>query len=256
MLNIETLSPKAIRIASVAEFRQDDVEKLVTFVQGHYDNGGGGNLLIDATALTGFTFSAVSVELVHMPLFLKWLYSLDRIAIVSDDDWIRTAARLESALLPGVTYQVYDDDEADAALAWVLEESDEPHAGAFQPLEIDAPGVAAFQLSGRLTREESERGVAMVRTALADSECSNLMIVIRSWHGFDPDAAISREVMAGKIELIKNLDRYAIVGGPAWIRNLASTFSVLLKPEIKAFELDDEDKAVAWLREKSLAEAT
>lgn len=53
--------------------------------------------------------------------------------------------------------------------------------------------------------------------------------------------------MAGKLELMKKVERYAIVGGPAWIRNLASTFSVLLKPEIKGFELDDQDKAIAWL---------
>lgn len=247
MITIERISPHAHRINAIAEFREADVEQLIDFVKERGEAGEGGNLLIDTTSLADFSFAAVVREFGHMGMFLKYIYALDRIAIISDEEWIRTAARLESALLPGVVYQVYDDDEADAALAWVLEEVDQPHTGAFHPLDIGKPGIAAFELSGRLDREESERGVAMVRAALEDPDCSRLMIVIRNWHGFDADASISREVMAGKLELIKKLDRYAIVGGPSWIRNLSGVFGALLRPDIKGFDLDEMDEAIAWL---------
>ena len=250
MINIEQLAPHAHRMVVMSEFRQADVEALLEFVRTQNKLGGGGNLLIDVTSMAGFSFAAVLDEIGHMGTFLKYIYGLDRIAIISDEAWIRTAARLESALLPRVEYQVYDDDEADAAMAWVVEQVDEPHRGAFHPLDIGKPGIAAFELTGRLDREESERGVAMVRAALEDPDCSRLMIVIRSWHGFDADAAISREVMAGKLELMKKLERYAIVGGPDWIRNLASTFGTLLKPDIKSFALEDQDKALEWLEEQ------
>lgn len=247
MIDIEKIAPHAYRIVSIADFRQADVEQLVAFVKERNEAGGGGNLLIDVTALTGFSFAAVAEEIVHMGAFLRYLYGLDRIAIISDEEWIRTAARVESALLPGVVYQVYDEDEADAARAWIMEEVEQPHRGAFHPLDIGRDDIAAFELAGRLDREESEHGVAMVRAALEDPECSRLMIVISKWHGFDADAAISREVVAGKLELLKNLERYAIVGGPEWIRNLASTFGALLKPDIKSFDLDQQDEAIAWL---------
>lgn len=249
MINFERIAPHAHRITVMAEFRQADAEALVEFVEAEHASGGGGNLLIDLTAMAGFSWSAVAEELGHIGLFLKYLYSLDRIAILSDEDWIRSVARLESALLPGVEYQVYDDDEADAALAWVTDQSEAPHRGAFQPIDIGHPNIAGFELSGRLDREESERAVAMARAALEDPDCSRLMIVIRHWHGFDPDAAISREVMAGKLELMKHLERYAIVGGPDWIRALASTFGALVQPEVRSFDLEDQDKAVAWLSE-------
>ena len=251
MLNIETLSPDAIGITAIAEFRQEEVEKLVDFVQSHYDNGGGGNLLIDVTALTGFSFGAVSVELVHMPLFLRWLYTLDRIAIISDDDWIRTAARLESALLPGVVYQVYDEDEAEAARAWVLEKSDEPHKGAFREIDVGDPTIAAFEISGRLTAEESQKGVDLVRYRLEQPDCSRMMMVIRNWHGFDVDAMFNQHVMGAKLKLINEIDHYAIVGGPGWIGSLAGAMSKLLHPEIKNFDLDDQDDALEWLKEKA-----
>lgn len=249
MINIETIAPHAHKITVMAQFRQADVTPIVGFAKTRSEAGGGGNLLIDVTSMSDFSWSAVLEELGHLPALMKCFYGFDRIAIISDEKWIRTAARLESALLPGIVYQVYDDDEADAAHAWVLELSDNPHQGAFQELEIGKPGIAAFEIKGRLDRAESERGVSMVRAALESPDCSRLMIVIRNWHGFDPDTVISREVMTGKIELMKNLDRYAIVGGPAWIRNLASVFGGLVKPDIQSFKLEDQDAAIAWLGE-------
>ncbi|MCK0098995.1 STAS/SEC14 domain-containing protein [Qipengyuania sp. S6317L1] len=247
MINIETLSPKAVRITSIAEFCQADVETLVEFVQGHSDNGGGANLLIDATALTGFTLSAVTIELAHMPLFVKWLYSLDRIAIISDEEWIRTAARVESMVLPGVTYQVYDDDEKDAALAWVLEEEDAPHKGAFREIDLGRTDVAAFEVVGRLDGPESERGLAMVEDRLNDPKCAKLMMVIRHWHGFEAELLFSPKLMASKLKLIDTIERYAIVGGPGWVGGVAETMGHLIKPEIKAFGLDEEGEALKWL---------
>lgn len=180
MIDIERLAPHAHRIVVMAQFQQEDVKTLLDFVKEQNASAEkGGHLLIDVTAMAGFSFASVVEELGNMGTFMKYIYGLDRIAIISDEEWIRTAARLESALLPGVVYEVYDEDEAEAARAWIMEEADEPHKGAFQPLPIDAPGLAAFELAGRLDREESERGVAMVRAALEDPDVSNLMIVIR-----------------------------------------------------------------------------
>nr|MDJ0644261.1 STAS/SEC14 domain-containing protein [Erythrobacter sp.] len=247
MIDIEQISENAHRLVVMEEFRQADAERLVEFAKERNAAGGGGNLLADATALTGFSFSAVTVELGHVPSLMKWVYGLDRIAIISDEEWIRTASRLESALLPGVTYEVYDEDEADAARAWILEEQEAPHTGAFHELDLGGSGIAAFEITGRLDREESERGVAMVRARLEDPECSKLMIVITGWHGFDVDAMFSSDVMRGKLDLIGKLDRYAIVGGPDWIRAMVGPIGMLLKPDIRAFDLDERDEALEWL---------
>ncbi|TWJ08748.1 STAS/SEC14 domain-containing protein [Altererythrobacter ishigakiensis] len=247
MIEIEKLSEHAHRMVVIAEFRQDDAEQLVAFAKERNAAEGGGNLLIDVTAVTDFTLSAVAVELAHMPSLIKWIYGLDRIAVISDNDWVRTGARLESALLPGVVYEVYDDDEAEAAKAWVLEESTGPHAGAIEELELGKPGLVGFVLSGRLDREESERGVALVRKRMEDAACDRLLLVIRNWHGFDLDRLLSREVLSGKLEIARKLERYAIVGGPKWVRRYAEFTSAFVNAEIKSFELEDQDKAITWL---------
>jgi hypothetical protein len=247
MITIESIAPYAHRVNIMAEFRQADAEELTQFVKRRNAEEGGGNLLIDITSMADFSFSAVLEEIGHMGAFLKYIYGLDRIAVISDEDWMRTAARLESALLPGVEYQVYDDDEADAALAWIMEEADDPHRNAFSELDLGDPSIAAFQLAGRLDSAESERGIAMVEARIKDPECSKLMMVIRRWHGFDAELLFDFGLMRSKLGLIDQIERYAIVGGPDWIGGTAQLMGKLVKPKIHAFDLDEQDKAVAWL---------
>jgi hypothetical protein len=53
-----------------------------------------------------------------MPLFGK-LDRFGRVAVVADQAWVRIGTRLESALLPHVSYRVFEPRERDEALAWV-----------------------------------------------------------------------------------------------------------------------------------------
>jgi hypothetical protein len=53
-----------------------------------------------------------------MPLFGK-LKRFGRVAVVSDQAWIRVGTRIESALLPFIDYRVFEPNERDEALAWV-----------------------------------------------------------------------------------------------------------------------------------------
>jgi len=54
-----------------------------------------------------------------MPLFGK-LKSFGRVAVVADQAWVRVGTRIESAMLPFITYRTYEPDERDQALAWVF----------------------------------------------------------------------------------------------------------------------------------------
>jgi len=58
-----------------------------------------------------------------MPLFGK-LNHFGRVAVVSDQNWIRIGTRIESALLPFINYRVFEPGERDEALAWVLNDSE------------------------------------------------------------------------------------------------------------------------------------
>lgn len=53
------------------------------------------------------------------PLLGK-LNRFGRVAVVADQAWVRVGTRLESALLPNISYRTYMPDERDEALAWVV----------------------------------------------------------------------------------------------------------------------------------------
>jgi len=59
-----------------------------------------------------------------MPLFGK-LNRFGRVAVVADQAWIRVGTRIESALLPFISYRVFEPKDRDEALNWVLEGSTE-----------------------------------------------------------------------------------------------------------------------------------
>ena len=54
-----------------------------------------------------------------MPLFGK-LNRFGRVAVVADQAWVRFGTRLESAMLPGISYRTYEPKDRDQALAWAL----------------------------------------------------------------------------------------------------------------------------------------
>ena len=53
------------------------------------------------------------------PLFGK-LDRFGRVAVVADQAWMRFGTRLESAMLPNISYRVYQPEEREEALAWAL----------------------------------------------------------------------------------------------------------------------------------------
>ena len=54
-----------------------------------------------------------------LPLFGK-LDRFGRVAVVADQAWIRVLTRLESAMLPNISYRVYEPEEREEALDWAV----------------------------------------------------------------------------------------------------------------------------------------
>lgn len=57
-----------------------------------------------------------------LPLFGK-LGRFGRVAVVADQGWIRAVTKIESALLPHISYRVFEPEDRDEALAWVMDEA-------------------------------------------------------------------------------------------------------------------------------------
>lgn len=60
------------------------------------------------------TIGAIGVELRHWPQLMAMLHQLDRVALVSHNPLFRTAATIESALIPGYEIRCFNDETSAA----------------------------------------------------------------------------------------------------------------------------------------------
>lgn len=67
------------------------------------------------------SFGALTAELMSLPSIWRMLRRIDRCAVISDTGWIRLAAEIEGAVIPGLTIKAFSPEDEAAAEAWLTE---------------------------------------------------------------------------------------------------------------------------------------
>lgn len=80
-----------------------------------------GGILMRDLGVEWPTLGALAVELRHWGQLMAMIAKVDRVAILTDNAWLGTAARIESVLIPGITDRVFASTEEAAARAWLAE---------------------------------------------------------------------------------------------------------------------------------------
>ena len=187
----------------------------------------------------------------------EWLRQLDRfgrVAIVADQSWVRWAARIESALLPHVAYETFEMSERARALDWVAGRIAAPHPPAIKLIETDDPDVFGFEIDGHAGKHELDAVSAHFLKALDGKEKVRVVGRIRRLGGFQMAGLFTGDYFAMKRGFLEKLDRYAVVGGPAWLRATLNSLAPLFRAEVRHFELDDEAAAWQWVEARPVSE--
>lgn len=77
------------------------------------------HVFVETHAIDGIEIAGLGAYMKRALPLLGKLGRFGRVAVVADQGWIRAATRIESAILPHVSYRVFEPEERDAALAWV-----------------------------------------------------------------------------------------------------------------------------------------
>ncbi len=192
---------------------------------------------------SGVAAEALATGLKWLPEWLRRLDRIRRVAIVGDQDWVRWAAKVESALLPKVSYETFETSERDRALDWVAGRNPVPHPPAIKIIESDRPDVLGFEIDGHAGKEELETVSTHFIKALEGKDKVPVVGRIKSLGGFQLSGFFTGDYFAMKRGSLEKLDRYAVVGGPAWMRATLNTLAPLFKAEIRHFEPGEEDAA-------------
>ena len=78
------------------------------------------HVFVETEAIDGIELAGLpSYTARALPLFGK-LGRFGRVAVVADQAWVRLGTRLESAMLPFISYRTFMPEERDEAFAWVV----------------------------------------------------------------------------------------------------------------------------------------
>lgn len=98
-----------------AETMRVALEDLITKSEDVTD----GRVLYTITDFSMPSLGAIGVELQLLPKLFGLLGKFERWAVISDASWLRTAAEIEGALIPGIEIKSFELDQTDEAEAWL-----------------------------------------------------------------------------------------------------------------------------------------
>ena len=108
----------AVKIAH--KITGEDLDAVMDRLDAAMDRHDKVHVFVETQQIDGIELSGLPSYMSRaLPLFGK-LNRFGRVAVVADQAWIRAGTRIESALLPHISYRTYMPDERSEALAWVV----------------------------------------------------------------------------------------------------------------------------------------
>ena len=254
MIERMTAKPGVLALRVHGHVAREDIDKCFELLAEGFENHPKLGIYVEAAGLTGFDTEALSDDFKRGWALLGQLDRFGRVAIVSDEAWVRWASRIESALLPGITYRTYTMAERHQALDWVQGREDLPYGHAVKLIPTTRADALGIEIDGRLSAEEVGQLARELNRMRGERPLKAVLVRFRSLAGIDPSIVADREYLRMKLGLLRELDRYAVVGGPDWLKGWLKLWQPLMRLELRHFEEQDEAAAWTWLGAQPLVE--
>ena len=257
MITIETLSPGVLSLDVTGKLERADIEEAITEIEAAREEHTSVSLLIDLTGFAGMTAEALIADLRYGLSQISELDHYNRIAVLTGHEWIETLIWLEGKLFRTLKVRCFKPDERQRARAFVhgtdIPEPDRRPAIVRVP--TDRANMLAFRITDKVRSSDAKAIMGFLTDAYQRHEKLDLMVIVDDFEGFDAQILFDAGTWSTKRESLSHVRRYAVVGGPSFIRNAASFFGAFMPVEIKAFERHEEDEAWQWLNAAPLLAA-
>jgi len=98
----------------------EDLDAMIERLEQAFDGHKKVHVFVETRSLDAIELRGLASYLPRaLPMFAK-LHRFGRVAVVADQTWVQVAARVESAVLPGISYRTFEPSQREAALAWVM----------------------------------------------------------------------------------------------------------------------------------------
>ncbi len=116
------------------------------------------------------------------------------------------------------------------------------------PIELptDDERVLGYEIRGKVTEDAMKGFLARLESLRENGIGARLFVLATDIDGFELGVALEKMKHMGLIW--KGIERYALLSDSSMYRSFASGFVNALTPmDLKAFELDQREEALAWL---------
>ncbi len=114
------------RLTISGRIDSEDMQAGLDAFLGALEDGKHTHFLYSITDFELPPLDAIAVEFRYLPQLLTSMSKIGRVAVVADQAWLRTAAEVEGALIPGLDIRTFEPGQEDAATSWLVAEDDFP----------------------------------------------------------------------------------------------------------------------------------
>lgn len=122
MIKISNTAPNRVDITITGPLDADAMRTGLDDLLAASESITGGQMLYTIPEMVWPSLSAIAVEMARLPQLFGLLAKFDRCAVLTDANWIKTAAEIEGALFPGIAIKGFGMGERAAAEAWLARE--------------------------------------------------------------------------------------------------------------------------------------
>ena len=119
----------AIALTISGTITDQDLQRIMDRLEATMKQSDRVDVFVESRGIEGLQLSALASYAARALHLFGKLKSFRRVAVVADQAWVRGGTRMESLLLPFVSYRVFRPEQRDEALGWVLG-AEEQHARA------------------------------------------------------------------------------------------------------------------------------
>jgi hypothetical protein len=118
---------------------------------------------------------------------------------------------------------------------------------AIRRIEADRDDLCALEIVGHFTAVDLENAYGLLEGAYAEHEKIDLLLRITRYDGFDWGAAFTEATIRGKTQALRHIRKYAVVGGPGWMKIMIGIFGPLTSIDTRHFDIEQEQQAWLWI---------
>jgi hypothetical protein len=204
-------------------------------------------------SITGIAPRALARDMGYGLSKLRELHRFARVAVVTGQEWVRRVVRAQGYLLPQIKIRTFASGERDEALIWVAQPitAGEPEGAIVPPsvhlIETTRPDVIAFEVNGRIRRDDMHLLIRAFEQALGAHERLRVLVRVAHFDGITLEALREEGLASMKMQGWRQVERYALVGGPVWLAAMTGWVAPMTRIQTRHFDAAREEEAWRWL---------